>query len=51
MRTGFNFDTSVGFTIINVIADITLKLIYLVKVENFVDFAFKSKAHGKFFFD
>ena len=43
MLRGSNFEMVFGFTIINVIADITLKLINLVRVKHFVDFIFECK--------
>ena len=43
MLMGSNFEMAFGFTIINIIADIALKLINLVGVDHFVDFIFKSK--------
>ena len=41
MLTGSKFEMVFRFTIINIIADITLKLINKVRVEHFVDFIFK----------
>ena len=49
MLTGSNFEMAFGFSIINIIADITFKVINQVRVEHFVDFIFKIKYCGKSF--
>ena len=50
MLTGFNFEMAFGFITINIIADITLKLIKQDRVQYFVDFIFESKQDRKLFF-
>ena len=43
MLTASNFEMAFYFRILNIIADVTLKLINYVRVEHFVDIIFQSK--------